>query len=637
MACAIVAGCSALLTTLAGAQSLSHAPDEVFHDGMEGVAAGPFNDSDASRFLTQATFGPTETDIAHLRAVGYQGWLTEQFAATPTYEMTYLNWVSGTLLEYIGQQNRREAWFLGALGGPDPQNNTTIHSDQLRQRVAFALSEIFVVSDQNPTLDYNGAEGMSWYYDLLIKDAFGNYRTLLQDVTLSPAMGVYLNMMGNHRADLSQNLHPDENYAREINQLFSVGLVMLNTDGTQKLSSGQPIPTYTQSTITNFAHVFTGWNWASCDADGYDNFTYCFTPYNTPSDFLTQMVPYETAPANSPGAPSYHDNGTDAVNDISNKQLLSYNLAANGGMLANGGTAASDLAFALDNIFNHPNVGPFISKQLIQRLVTSNPSPAYVQRVATVFNNNGSSVRGDLKAVVTAILLDPEARVGQFQNVTTFGKLREPLLTLTHYWRAMHAQHICGQNIDQDNGDGTFTHYRYQNQPYRYAGYSTAWNTDAVQYGGVAQAPLDAFTVFNFFKPGFKPPGEMSTLGLLGPEFQLQTDSIIANSNNTYVYWMYYGGEDFTDNCTGDQFGDVKIDHTQDDALADSASGGTSDNLVDAYNKRFMSGQMSPYMRDQLVSYLNTIDSTWGADWRTQRVERALYLVLTSPEYMIQK
>jgi uncharacterized protein (DUF1800 family) len=632
--------------------SLSHAPDPLFHDGMEGVAAGPFNDSDAARFLSQATFGPTDADIAHLRAVGYQGWLNEQFNATttpPTYEMAYISWAVNTLLESPGQNTRREAWFLGALGGPDPQNNAVIHNDQLRQRVAFALSEIFVISDQNPTLDYTGAEGMAWYYDLLIGNAFGNYRTLLQQVTLSPAMGVYLNMIGNHRADLSQNLHPDENYAREINQLFSVGLVMLNTDGTPVLSGGQPVPTYTQSTITNFAHVFTGWNWASCDADGYDSFSYCFTPHNTPTDYLTWMVPYETRPPNETDLTrnyNYHDNGTSvATGDISQKQLLQYSGAVNGGVLADGGTAAGDLNFALDNIFNHPNVGPFISKQLIQRLVTSNPSPAYVQRVAAVFNNNGANVRGDLKAVARAILLDPEARYGQFHSVDTFGKLREPLLTLTHYWRAMHASHLCGQDIDQDNGDGTFTHYRYLNQPYRYAGYSTAWNTDATQYGGVAQAPLDAFTVFNFFKPGFKPPGEMTTRGLLGPEFQLQTDSIIANSNNTFVYYMYYGGFDLSDTCdAGDQFGDVRIDHTQDDALAGSANGGPADPadaLVDAYNKRFMSGQMSPYMRDQLVGYLNTIDSTWayppGSDWRLQRVDRALYLILTSPEYMIQK
>ena len=633
------------LTLAAGVQSapLSHLPDPLFHDGLEGVAAGPFSDSDAARFLAQATFGPTDADIAHLRTVGYQAWLTEQFAAAPTYEMNYVNWIENTLQENTGQNNRQEAWFLGALGGPDPQNNALIHSDQLRQRVAFALSEILVVSDQNTTLS-QFPDGLAYYYDILIRNAFGNYRQLLDEVTLSPAMGVYLNMMGNRRADLSQNLHPDENYGREINQLFSAGLVMLNDDGTPQLSANKPVPSYNQNTITNFAHVFTGWNWAHCDASGYDEFTYCFTAYNTPADFTTPMVAYETKPANETDNTrnyNYHDNGTH-TDDVHNKQLLVYTGAQNGGVLADGGTARSDLTFALDNIFNHPSVGPFISKQLIQRLITSNPTPQYVQRVAAVFNNNGSGVRGDLKAVVKAILLDPEARWGQWRSTDTFGKLREPLLTVTHYWRAMHAQHKCGLNVDQTNDDNSVTHYRYANQPYRYAGGGTAWSTNGTQYGGVAQASLDAFTVFNFFKPAFKPAGELTTRGLTGPEFQLQTDSVVANSNNNYRYWMY-GGQDFSDDCTNDQFGDVKVNHAQDLALAGSGQGGTtdpSDRLVDAYNKRFMSGQMSPYMRNQLITYLNTIDYHWAdgsSDWRLQRIYRALYLVLTSPEYMVQK
>jgi len=635
------------LTLAAGAPAatISHGTDPIFRSGMEVGTAGPFTDYEAARFLAQATFGPTDTDIAHLRAVGYQAWLTEQFAAAPSYELPYLNWVQNTLQEDVGQAQRQEAWFLGAIGGPDPQNNAVLHTDQLRQRVAFALSEILVVSQENTTLS-GWPRGLAYYYDILIRDAFGNYRQLLDDVTLSPAMGVYLNMMGNRRADLSQNLHPDENYGREINQLFSVGLVQLNLDGTPTLDgNGQTIPTYTQNTITAFAHVFTGWNWASCDASGYDEFNYCFTPYNTPSDFETPMVAYETPPSKDPNAPSYHDNGTDAANDLVSKQLLAYPGVVHAGRVYTAQTARQDLTFALDNIFNHPNVGPYICKELIQRLVTSNPSPAYVQRVATVFNNNGSNVRGDLKAVVQAILLDNEARYGEIQNPNTFGKLREPLLVLTHYWRAMHAQHKCGQNVDQNNSDGTVTHYRFANQPYRYAGYGTTWNTADTQYGGgVGQASLDAFTVFNFFKPGFTPAGELSTLKLVAPEFQLQTDSVTANSNNALLYPTYYGGQDFSDSCTNDEFGDVKVDHLQDVALAGSGSGGTadpSDRLVDAYSKRFMSGQMSPYMRAQLVAYLNTIDSSWayptGSDWRVQRVRRALYLVLSSPEYMIQK
>src|SRR5579883_593659 len=624
------------------AQTLSHGPDPLFHDGMEGLTAGPFSDSDAARFLAQATFGPTDADIAHLRAIGYQAWLNEQFSATPTYEMDYLNWVVNTLQEHPSQGNRQEAWFLGALGGPDPQNNTIIHRDQLRQRVAFALSEIFVISDQNPTLD-GFSLGMGYYYDILIRDAFGNYRQLLEDVTLSPAMGVYLNMMGNRRADLSQNVHPDENYAREINQLFSIGLVMLNQDGTPQLAGGQPIPTYNQNTITTFAHVFTGWNWYDCDTSGYDNFVYCGPDYqNNGANFLHPMVPYETRPPNETGNPpdyNYHDNGTH-TDDLHNKQLLSYTGAVNGGLLADGGSAASDLQFALDNIFNHPNVGPFIGKQLIQRLVTSNPSPAYVQRVAAVFNNDGTGVRGNLKAVVQAILLDPEARYGQWRNPDSSGKLREPVSVLTHFWRAMDAQHKCGQT---NPASGNNAAINYANQPYRYAGYDTAWSTgDVTSYGvGVDQASLDAPTLFNFFKPGFIPAGEMTTRNLYGPEFQQQTDSVIASSSNTYANYSF--NYDLSDTCdAGDIIGNVRVNHAKDLALAGSGQGGLgdpADRLVDEDNKRFMSGQMSPYMRNQLLTALNVIDQSWanGGDWRLQRIYRALYLIFTSPEYMIQK
>jgi hypothetical protein len=418
-------------------------------------------------------------------------------------------------------------------------------------------------------------------------------------------------------------VHPDENYGREINQLFSIGLVMLNADGTPKLSGGQPIPTYTQSTITNFAHVFTGWNWSICNPNGSD-FTTCHGgPYsNTPQSFLTPMVAFT----------AFHDNGTDAINDIVDKQLLAYTGAANGGLLVHGGTPASDLKFALDNIYNHPNIAPFISKQLIQRLVTSNPSAAYVQRVASVFNAKRADP-GQLKFVVQAILLDPEARhVG---NIDTYGKLREPLLALTHLWRAMGARHVCGQNVSSN----------FYNNPYRYAGYITAWDTGGTQYQGIAQAPQDAFTVFNFFKPGYLPAGELATRGLLGPEFQLQTDAVISLSTNTIegVYvGMFY---DVAAGCDSNwlPFGEVVTDPSLDYGFAGSGNGGAvdpSDALVDEYNKRFMSGQMSPFMRQALITYLNTIDSGFTSppdDWRRIRVRRALYLILTSPEYMVQK
>jgi len=615
---ACVIASAALLAPPLAAQS--HFPDPVFHDGMEGVAAGPFNDGDAARFLAQATFGPTDVDIAHLRAVGYQAWLTEQFNALPTSELAYVSWVGGTLGENTGPDTVRQGWLLGALGGPDAQNFALIHTDQLRQRVAFALSEIFVVSEQNTLLSQH-PDGLAYYYDILSNNAFGNYRDLLEQVTLSPDMGVYLNMQGNPRADLTKNLHPDENYAREINQLFSIGLEMLNGDGTLQLSGGNPVPTYDQSVVTAFSHVFTGWNWADCTTG---NFAGC--GYHG-LDFQTQMVAF----------PAHHDNGTDALNDIASKQLLNYPGVANGGVLVSGGTPQSDLAFALDNIFNHPNVGPFIGKQLIQRLVTSNPSPAYVQRVTSVFNNDGNNVRGNLQAVVKSILLDPEARYGQFWNPITFGKLREPLLRLTHFWRAMGALHACA-DPSYDNGG-------YVN-PYRYSGYGTASSLADTIYGsGVGQAPLNADSVFNFFKPGYLPPGEMTSLGLLGPEFQLNTDTIATNSTTSSggKAWSF----DLSTACNGNDnpLGNVKIDRGQDFALAGSANGGVADpadSLVDAYNIRFMSGQMSPFMRQTLLNALNPLssvnyNSNAFANWKLERVSMALWLIQNSPEYMIQK
>ena len=623
------------------AAALSHFPDPMFHDGMEGASAGPFNDADAARFLAQATFGPTDADIAHLRALaaansgtGYEAWLNEQFNAPMSSQLSYYNWVAA-LPENTGFSNILEAWFLGALGGPDPHfplDPGSVHTDQLRQRVAFALSEIFVISDQNTLLDQH-PDGLAYYYDLLSANAFGNYRTLLEQVTLSPQMGVYLNMQGNQRANLTQNLHPDENYAREINQLFSIGLVMLNDTGTPQLDGlGKPVPTYDQAVITAFSHVFTGWNWADCTTAGFKTCGYHGLDFQTP---MAAPIPY-----------TYHDNGTDPANDIACKQLLNYSTAANSGAcgggnakgtLSSGGSPISDLAFALDNIFNHPNVGTFIGKQLIQRLVTSNPSPQYVQRITAVFNNDGSNVRGNLQAVVKAILLDPEARTGQFRAPQTFGKLREPLLRVTHLWRAMGATHVCGSTV---------ANLHYAN-PYRYAGYTTAYSVGSALYSGVGQAPLRSDTVFNFFKPDYLPSGEMTGLGLVGPEFQIATDTLISNSTNTTFEDTFDMGLDVSGACGGNDsgVGNVKINRAQDLALAGNANGGAgdpADKLVDAYNIRFMSGQMSPYMRQTLLTALDPVsssnfNSSRFPNWQFERISKALLLILTSPEYMVQK
>jgi uncharacterized protein (DUF1800 family) len=296
-------------------------------------------------------------------------------------------------------------------------------------------------------------------------------------------MGKYLSMLGNRKTDTALNIRPDENYAREIMQLFSIGLVMLNLDGTPALQNGQPVPTYGQNQVRGFAHVFTGWNFSGCTVANYAD---C-EPGNA----------YE-APWTSPMAAveAFHDTTT-------NKQLLVYPgaLPANG-LLVAGGNATAELDVAINNIFNHPNVGPFVSKHLILRLITSNPSPGYVARVAAVFNDNGQGVRGDLKAVVRAVLLDTEARSGHLSN-PTFGKLREPITKLVKLWRNTSARSVNGRVF-------RYSHIRDE----------------------FAQFPLSAPSVFNFFKPNFAQPGEIRSAGLVSPEFQIATDTTLVSAPN---------------------------------------------------------------------------------------------------------
>lgn len=580
---ALVIGSSAIPAQ----DSLSHWPDPMFHHGFEALDAGPRSDADAARFLAQTTFGPTAADIQHLRDIGYRAWFDEQLAVPMTHEVDYLNWVA-LIPEPVYQNARVEAWWLGALGGPDPAMPTRIIRDQLRQRVAFALSEIFVISKVNGAVS-GQVRSAAHYYDRLATHAFGNFRNLLEDVTLHPAMGHYLSMFKNRKPDLAENIRPDENYAREILQLFSIGLVELNPDGTPRLVGGQPVPTYNQTTVRGFAHVFTGWNWKNCYQGNSWDWQYC-EPGPNGIYWLEPLEPVE----------SMHDTEGPEVdgNGQRYKQLLNYpGVALPGGRLPAGGNARSNMAAALDNIFHHPNVGPFMARALIQRLVTSNPSPAYVARVSAVFANNGSGVRGDLGAVVRAIVFDAEARMGPYTRAETFGKVREPLLRLAHLRRAMDARAQTG---------------RFQD-----------WNPEF----DYAQAPLASPSVFNFFKPDYSPPGELSTRGLLAPELQIHTESQITAQTNALgnqVFWGYVGQTYAEPNS-------ILIDSTRDATLAANPAA-----LVDRYNLLLMSGQMSPWMRAHLIAYLESITSDTPNHLR-QRVHEALYLIVNSPEYAVQK
>jgi uncharacterized protein (DUF1800 family) len=423
--------------------------------------------ADAPRFLTQATFGPTMADIATLQSQGYTGWITSQMAQAETSHRTATDADAAAFPntgQYpITQNDRQAAWWKISVTAPD----------QLRQRVAFALSEIFVVSDVASQLAQQ-PDGLADYYDMLANDAFGNFRTLLQDVTLSPTMGNYLNMLRNAKANPAKGTSADENYAREVQQLFTIGLNELQPDGTLMLdSTGLPIPTYNQDEIVQTANVFTGW--------GYNSTAASPSFYGATADFDDPMMVYS----------AYHDETEKTI--------------VNGIVIPANQTGAADLKMELDALFNHPNTGPFICAQLIQRLVTSNPSPAYVYRVAQVFANDGTGTRGNLAAVVKAILLDYEARSPAVSADSGFGKLKEPLLRLTSIYRAFGAS----------AADGRFAIFNAQTP--------------------LDQAALRSPTVFNFFDPGFVQQGALATAGLLAPEFQITTASTaISVPNNIY-------------------------------------------------------------------------------------------------------
>ena len=510
------------------------------------LPTGPVTASDAARLLTQATFGPTDDEIRKVQAAGITKYLQQQFNTPATSHVAYLQQL-GFPLDQKGRQLAELPWWQNAVNAPD----------QLRQRVAFALSEIMVVSGVGPG---ERPYGLSGYMDVLCQDAFGNFYDLLHDVTLSPEMGTYLNVAGNEVGDPKTGTHPDENYAREAMQLFTIGLDQLNPDGTPQLDAdGQSIPTYTQDTVTAFARVYTGWTYAPVAGSAVS--------WKDKPNWLAPMV----------SVAKYHDTGA--------KTLL------NGETVKAGGTAESDLKAALYNIFNHPNVGPFFCQRLIQRLVTSNPSPGYVYRVASVFDDNGHGKRGDLKAVLTAILTDYEARSAGWAAGPDYGKQREPVIRLTNIMRAFHA---------------TSTQ---QNFP-------LVDTTDSL-----GESPLQAPSVFNFFAPAYTVPGKIAEKGLVAPEFQITTESTAISSANV-MYDLIYG------NLGQGKSGQVVLDLSAVEALA------AAPDQVTAYlNNLLMAGQMSTDMQNTLTTAIATIP----AGDVGERARSAVQIVATSPEFVIQK
>jgi len=510
--------------------------------------------ADAVRLLDQSTFGANDALIGHVVQVGTQAFLNEQYAA-PKSAYPVLKYVpagqQATFCptdpnpqcgrDYYSLFLLQNAFFTNALNG----------ADQLRQRVAFALSEILVTSG----LTVNTAYGMSQYQQIFLDNAFGNYEQIMTRVTLSPVMGEYLNMVNNDKP--AGTVNPNENYARELLQLFSLGVWQLNVDGSQKLdAAGAPMPTYGQDEIEGFAHVFTGW-------------TYPVLPgvaarTHNPKNYLGDMVPVD----------SNHDKGA--------KLLLG------GVTLPAGGTIQADLTAAIHNVFMHPNVGPFISKQLIQKLVAGDPTPLYVSRVAAVFNNNGQGVRGDLKAVVNAILNDPEAR-GYAKGDTAYGKLREPVLFIAAAARMLGAQ-----------SDGVYL---------------------AQQTGQLGQPLFYPASVFNYYPPTYLLPDTAN----VAPEFAIQNSSTAINRYN------------FANTLS---FGTIAPITTLPGAIGTTPSWATLSGLandpnaiLDYLSAQMMHGTMSAEMRAAIAPAINAIPATNPQS----RAKTAFYLVVTAAEYQVER
>jgi uncharacterized protein (DUF1800 family) len=560
--------------------------------GTPVVAATTPTPAEAARFLTQATMGATAAEITRLSGMQYGAWIDEQMAMPQTLHRIYINQASADL-DSVGQKlsptNFYDSWWSQALGG----------NDQLRQRTTFALSELFVISFANATLQ-NQTRGVASYYDMLGEKAFGNFRDLLESVTFHPMMGIYLTHMKNLKEDITTGRVPDLNYAREITQLFAVGEYKLNIDGTNQMGSdGRPVPAYNSADLSGLSQVFTGLSWYA----GPELTDRTAARFNGQNPDLSRdwkpMQDYNEYTANT----SFHS--------ISAKNFLGTTIAPQ-----TKPDTLGDIKIALDTLFNNPSVGPFVSKQLIQRLVTSNPSPAYVARVATVFNDNGKGVRGDMASVWKAILLDPEART--VNTSPSYGKPREPLLRLSSMLRAFNAQ----------SSSGRYTGIGLTDDP------ATRLN----------QTPMFAPTVFNFFRPQYVPTSKAITdANLVAPELQITHELSVAGYLNYIRTWTAL-----------DPNRDIKHSYTAEIPLADTPAA-----LVDRMDLLLFSGTMPPTLKTQITDAVGTrvipgpayppgtaasaVPTTTPTNQaamdaaRLDRVYLAVFLSMASPDYQIQK
>ena len=550
--------------------------------GEHPAAALPASRADARRFLAQATFGPTEPEVDHLMKVGYGAWIDEQFAKPQKLHRSYWDAENKAIKKLdanrsAGQREVLDSFYQQALKG----------DDQLRQRVSFALSEIFVVSMVADGLGGDKGQGVAGYLDMLGRNAFGNYRTLIEDVSRHPMMGIYLSHLRNAKEDPAKGRVPDENFAREVMQLFSIGLVQLNADGSPKLNlDGKPIETYGPKDIAGLAKVFTGWSWDGPDT-GDARYHGWGAEWADPARYYTSMQGYT----------QFHS--------ISEKRFLGAKVPAQ--------TRAdpyASLTTAMDTLAAHPNVGPFLGRQLIQRLVTSNPSPAYVGRVSAAFGSGG-----DMKAMLRAVLLDPEARDAKLAAGQSYGKLREPVLRLTALLRAFDATSDSAK-------------------------YLIGTTDDAGSQLG--QTPMRSPSVFNFYRPGYVPPNtKAGKQGLAVPEMQITHETTVAGYANYMISGVMYG---FGQNGVDWQ---AKRRDVQLDTAPLLANVDKSEALADLVLARLLGPAPNDALRTEIVAAVDSIalpelkpdgsNKDWVETSKKYRVSAALAIALVSPEFLIQK
>lgn len=576
-----IAGCLVLAAVMAacgGGKSDGGAGDGTSQPPPAG-AEKPASRAEAARFLTQATFGPTDAEVDHVMSVGYSAWIDEQFAkpASSSLALWDAKATANNATVNAAQDGTTHAFWRNAISG----------DDQLRQRVAYSLSQIFVIAMQDANVD---ARASAAFLDMLSVKGLGNYRDLIEGVSKHPQMLGYLTALRNQKADPNTGRVPDENYAREVMQLMSIGLHMLNADGSKQLNAGQPIDAYGQADISGMARVFTGWSYA-CPAWPDSS---CF--------FLGEKAGVRDPERTTKpvlGYPAYHS--------TEEKKFLGVTIPAQTGPDAS-------LKIALDTLHNHQNVGPFIGRQLIQRLVTSNPSPAYVAAVSAKFANNGSGVRGDMKAVVKAVLMNPEAR----QMSTSSGKLREPVLKLSAFLRAFAFKSDTGDYLVGNTDEAAFT---------------------------IGQSALRSPSVFNFYRPGYVPAGTgAAKAGLAVPEMQLVSETSTAGYVNYMRDNIVYGVGWFAGSVNGKTVNrrDLQPDYSAELALADNSSG-----LVDRLNDHLMYGSMPAALKSLISGAVDKIaipalkaDRSNQADvdrTKLDRVRAAILLTVVSPEFQVQR